>query len=115
MKQSVSRDQIKLKLTSHVEIGADKVTLSVVSDDDVEFVIMHKEKGWAAIDVEFVNKPEFRPPPNPINSACTVSPIKPTDIPRSSAATPNHKSVSGSNNPLASQASPNLRYQARRK
>ena len=55
----VSRDQIELKLTSHVEMGADKVTLSVVSDDDVEFVIMHKEKGWAVIDVEFVNKPEF--------------------------------------------------------
>ncbi|KAK0576875.1 hypothetical protein LWI29_024713 [Acer saccharum] len=39
-----------------------------MSDDDVEFVIMHKETGWATIDVEFVNKQEFRPPPNPIQS-----------------------------------------------
>ena len=64
----VSKDQIQLKLTSHVETGVDKVTLTVMSDDDVEFVIMHKETGWATIDVEFVNKHEFRPPPNPIQS-----------------------------------------------
>jgi hypothetical protein len=44
----VSRDQIQLKLTSHVETGDDKLTLSIVSDDDVQFVIMHKEKGWAS-------------------------------------------------------------------
>ena len=98
----VSRDQIQLKLTSHVETGVDKVTLSVMSDDDVVFVIMNKEKGWATIDVEFVKKHGFRPPPNPIQSEFTVSPVKPTDIPRSSGGTPNYKSVSGSNNPVAS-------------
>ena len=98
----VSRDQIQLKLTSHVETGDDKLTLSIVSDDDVQFVIMHKEKGWATIDVEFVNKHEFRSPPNQIQSECTVSPVKHTDIPRSPGSTPNFKSVSGSNNPVAS-------------
>ncbi|KAK2650312.1 hypothetical protein Ddye_017801 [Dipteronia dyeriana] len=75
-------------------------------DDDVEFVIIHKGRGWAAIDVEFVNKPEFRPPPNPIQSACTVSPVKPTDIPRSLMGNPNYTSVSGNNNPFVSQVSP---------
>ena len=98
----VSRDQFQLKLTSHVETGVDKVTLSVMSDDDVVFVIMNKEKGWATIDVEFVKKHGFRPPPNPIQSEFTVSPVKPIDIPRSSGGTPNYKSVSGSNNPVAS-------------
>ncbi|KAK2646182.1 hypothetical protein Ddye_021377 [Dipteronia dyeriana] len=37
-----------------------------MSDDDVQFVIILKEKVWAAIDVEFVNKHDFRPPANPI-------------------------------------------------
>ncbi|KAK3189433.1 hypothetical protein Dsin_028994 [Dipteronia sinensis] len=61
----VSRDKAELKLTSHVKTEDDTVTLSIISDDDVEFVIIHKEKG-----------------------------------------TPSYKSVSGSNNPLTSQASP---------
>ncbi|KAK2658132.1 hypothetical protein Ddye_011184 [Dipteronia dyeriana] len=77
-----------------------------MSDNDVEFVIIHKGRGWATIDVEFVNKSEFRPPPNPIQSPCTVSNVKSTDIPWSLAGTPNYKSVSGSNNLLASQVSP---------
>ncbi|KAK3211357.1 hypothetical protein Dsin_016063 [Dipteronia sinensis] len=102
----VSRDKAELKLTSHVKMEDDIVTLSIMSDDDVEFVIIHKETGWAAIDVEFVNKHEFQPPANPIQSTCTVSPVKPTDNLRSMSGTPNYKSVSGSNNPLGSQASP---------
>ncbi|KAK2637893.1 hypothetical protein Ddye_025688 [Dipteronia dyeriana] len=54
-----------------------------MSDDDVEFVIINKEKGWVVTDVEFVNKHEFRSPVNSIQSACTVSPVKLTDNPRS--------------------------------
>ncbi|KAK2649563.1 hypothetical protein Ddye_017052 [Dipteronia dyeriana] len=41
-----------------------------------------------------------------MQSTCTVSLVKPTDNPCSLASTPNYKSVSGSNNLLASQASP---------
>ncbi|KAK3230306.1 hypothetical protein Dsin_002187 [Dipteronia sinensis] len=102
----VSRDKAELKLTSHVKTEDDTVTLSIMSDDDVEFMIIHKEKVWATIDVEFVNKHEFRPPANPIQSVCTVSPVKPIENPRSPSGTPNYKSVSGSNNPFASHASP---------
>ncbi|KAK3212880.1 hypothetical protein Dsin_017586 [Dipteronia sinensis] len=40
----VSRDKAELKLTSHVKTEDDTVTLSIMSDDDVEFVIIHKEK-----------------------------------------------------------------------
>ncbi|KAK2640419.1 hypothetical protein Ddye_028214 [Dipteronia dyeriana] len=43
---------------------------------------------------------------NPIHSTCIVSHVKPTDNPRSPTDTPNYKSVSGSNNPVVSQASP---------
>ncbi|KAK3212265.1 hypothetical protein Dsin_016971 [Dipteronia sinensis] len=102
----VSRDKAELKLTSHVKTEDDTVTLSIMSDDDVEFMIIHKEKVWATIDVEFVNKHEFRPPANPIQSGCTVSPVKSIENPRSPSGTPNYKSVSGSNNPFASHASP---------
>ncbi|KAK3198258.1 hypothetical protein Dsin_021673 [Dipteronia sinensis] len=55
----VSRDKAELKLTSHVKTEDDTVTLSIISDDDVEFMIIHKEKVWATIDVEFFNKHEF--------------------------------------------------------
>ncbi|KAK3185121.1 hypothetical protein Dsin_032407 [Dipteronia sinensis] len=71
-------------------------------------MIIHKEKVWATIDVEFVYKYEFRLPANPIQSACTVSPVKPIENPGSPTSTPNYKSVSGSNNPFASHASPDF-------
>ncbi|KAK3218655.1 hypothetical protein Dsin_012625 [Dipteronia sinensis] len=102
----VSRDKAEFKLTSHVKTEDDTVTLSIMSDDDVDFVIIHEEKGWATINVEFVNKHEFQPPENPIQSACAISPIKQTDNLWSPSSTPNYKSVSGSNNPIGSQASP---------
>ncbi|KAK3183210.1 hypothetical protein Dsin_030496 [Dipteronia sinensis] len=79
----ISRDKTELKLTSHVKTEDDTITLFIMSADDVEFIIIHKEKVWATIDVEFVNKHEFRPPANPIQSACTVSPVKPIENPRS--------------------------------
>ncbi|KAK2641410.1 hypothetical protein Ddye_023173 [Dipteronia dyeriana] len=41
----VSRDKVEMKLNSHVKMEDDTVTLSVMSDDDVESVIIHKEKG----------------------------------------------------------------------
>ncbi|KAK2648005.1 hypothetical protein Ddye_015494 [Dipteronia dyeriana] len=47
------------------------MTLSFMSDDNVELVVMNKDKGWGAIDVEFENKYDFRPPLNPIQSAFT--------------------------------------------
>ncbi|KAK3204957.1 hypothetical protein Dsin_019003 [Dipteronia sinensis] len=43
---------------------------------------------------------------NPIQSACKVSSVKPTNNLRSPSGTPNYKSVTGSINPLGSQASP---------
>ncbi|KAK2662007.1 hypothetical protein Ddye_000581 [Dipteronia dyeriana] len=41
----VSRDNVELKLTLHVKMGVDTVTLSIMSDDDVEFMVIHREKG----------------------------------------------------------------------
>ncbi|KAK3221337.1 hypothetical protein Dsin_008362 [Dipteronia sinensis] len=40
----VSREKAELKLTSHVKTEDDTVTLSIMSDDDVEFVIIQMEK-----------------------------------------------------------------------
>ncbi|KAK3212609.1 hypothetical protein Dsin_017315 [Dipteronia sinensis] len=40
----VSRDKFELKITSHVKMEDDAITLSIMSDDDVDFVMTHKEK-----------------------------------------------------------------------
>ncbi|KAK2659470.1 hypothetical protein Ddye_006003 [Dipteronia dyeriana] len=48
-RKGVSREKVELKLTSHVKTNDVTVTLSIMSDDDVEFMIIHKEKGFTQI------------------------------------------------------------------